>query len=102
MTFLSAISAHLATVVRFASRKMTRPTQPSRRVYRWRPHHLGRHATRFAGVDTGLWDMTTRADRLFACQRGLSVPTPMRGLDTVPNEESAKLIAETGRKMLQR
>jgi glutathione S-transferase len=37
-----------------------------------------------------------------ACQRGLAVPEPLRALESEPDEEQAKSIAETARKMLQR
>ena len=37
-----------------------------------------------------------------ACQRGLAVPTPTRALDEEPDEEQARAITESARKMLQR
>ncbi|MHA7836492.1 MAG: glutathione S-transferase family protein [bacterium] len=37
-----------------------------------------------------------------ACQRGLAVPTPMRALDSEPDEEQVKAMTESARKMLQR
>ena len=36
------------------------------------------------------------------CQRGLAVPEPLRALESEPDEDQAKAIAETARKMLQR
>jgi glutathione S-transferase len=36
------------------------------------------------------------------CQRGLAVPEPMRALEQEPDEEQARSIAESARKMLQR
>ncbi len=36
------------------------------------------------------------------CARGLNVPTPLRALDTEPDEETVKSITESARKMLQR
>ena len=37
-----------------------------------------------------------------AAQRGLAVPVPLTALETEPDEEQAKAITETARKMLQR
>ena len=36
------------------------------------------------------------------CARGLNVPTPLRALDTEPDEETVKTITDSARKMLQR
>jgi glutathione S-transferase len=60
----------------------------------------------WSGVSTeGLPHLETWVENIEArpgCQRGLTVPTPMRALEQEPDEETARSITEQAQKMLQR
>lgn len=60
----------------------------------------------WSGVPTeglpGLESWLEKIEARPGCQRGLAVPTPLRALESEPDEETARQITESARKMLQR